>query len=417
MFIALYPVRNKLRLPRSGIILSLIFLCVLDCVRTFLIKDGFPSSILSLLTLAIQIGFYLFVVQQRIGKSIFFLLCLSNIASFNGMIAKCVEGIIFPSYAQQSDRWSFSLCLLIVELVTLIPLFLYIKKVYVPTIKRDKKETVWIVPATFYLIWYVFIFMNSLPTLTILVSRKLAFFAIAVIGGSLLIYHSIIRFVDEQNKNEALQRREYHYQLQLSKYKNLQNRIEETKKVRHDLRHHLNVIAQYVRDEKKQELLTYLDRCNKVLTNHTTVLYCDNYPINSLLCHFAARADNSGCRIQAFVVLPEEISIPNEELTILFGNLLENAVESVEKIGEETEISINCKLDHEFFYLDIRNPCTGKPSLDGNGFPVSQKGKDHGIGLRSVRDIVKQYEGMIEFDYEDNVFSVQIILPLKGVSH
>ena len=97
-------------------------------------------------------------MKVKVGKTGFTLLLLSNNASFIVITSKCLEGILFPSLAYESYRWSFSLCMLMTEAVVWGPLFIYMKKVYTPAVEREPSglewRYLWLIPFTFYIIWY-----------------------------------------------------------------------------------------------------------------------------------------------------------------------------------------------------------------------------------------------------------------------
>ena len=417
MLVALYPVRDRLRFPSWAVILSLGLLCLINFARIILFALGWNSVIIALITLLIQIIFYCVIVRQHIGKSLFIALCITNLAMSLGMIAKCVEGALFPDFAMERGRWSYSVCFLVIESLTLFPVLLYLRKVYDTSIQEERTEGLWhifwVVPATYYLIWYWHMFKYHTSPLEVLLSPVEAVFQLFVSAGSFFAYHSIISLVHAQAKNEKLQEKDYRNRLELAQYSALRDRVIETKKVRHDLRHHLRVISAYAQDGKVEELLHYVKQYDTRLETHSLALYCENYPVNALLQHFSARADRHGVSMQIIAALPEQLPISNETLAVLFGNLLENAAEATEKESVSAKIIVNCKLTGCSMYLRISNTCTSAPVVEEGGVFISTKedNHSHGIGLQSVRDIVKRYDGIMEITHEEQLFSVFVMLP------
>ena len=74
------------------------------------------ESFISLSTVCYS-GFYFLAIKENVGKLVFVLLIVSNFANFVVMCAKCVEGHIFPQLAVENNKWSFSLCTMIVQLI------------------------------------------------------------------------------------------------------------------------------------------------------------------------------------------------------------------------------------------------------------------------------------------------------------
>ncbi len=419
MLIALYPVRNKLKISNGATLLIVIFLCVLEWFSSILVTFNIDTAIVYVALLITQIVFYCLVVKQPIGKSLFLLIALANIASFIEVIAKFAEGQFFPELAVQQNRWSFSVCIIGVQLCVLIPLFLYIKRYYTPIMERDKTvgiwRLLWLIPFTLYFVWYIYMFMSDVVITEIFYDVTNIFIQAAFVVGFLVTHHALIHMIDILNKNARLNEKEHQYVLQLSKYNILNEHVDDIKKSRHDLRHHLNVISSYAKDEKTKELLEYINSYDKALNEHTTAFYCDNYPVNSLIGHFATRADNAGVRMRIRVSLPENTPFSNDVLTVIFGNLLENAIEAAELEGQGSEIDVGGYISNGFLYIHVNNTCTKELEFDKEGYPISDKSSReiHGIGLRSVGDTVTKYNGIIEITLENNVFSVRIMLPIK----
>jgi sensor histidine kinase regulating citrate/malate metabolism len=103
------------------------------------------------------------------------------------------------------------------------------------------------------------------------------------------------------------------------------------------------------------------------------------------------------------------------DVASLFGNLLDNALECV--IGEEEGkriISLNVRREKDMLLIHIHNHCSVSPVFK-DGLPVTTKGDDHyhGFGMRSVRYLVEKYRGDMRAIWDADVFSVDILLPMK----
>lgn len=124
MVLALYPFRHRLRFSKTATVglvvaLSLVQIFLGWQAAFFSTNAGLLSAVSTLLYAA----FYFFAVKVKVGKTGFTLLLLSNNASFIVITSKCLEGILFPSLAYESYRWSFSLCMLMTEAVVWGPAF------------------------------------------------------------------------------------------------------------------------------------------------------------------------------------------------------------------------------------------------------------------------------------------------------
>ena len=103
------------------------------------------------------------------------------------------------------------------------------------------------------------------------------------------------------------------------------------------------------------------------------------------------------------------------DLYTLFGNALDNAIESVRRIRDSDRriLAVTLQKKRDLAFLQIENYCDGPPELR-DGLPVSTKPADgcHGFGMRSIREIVTRYGGTMDISVEDGVFLLCILLPL-----
>ena len=103
------------------------------------------------------------------------------------------------------------------------------------------------------------------------------------------------------------------------------------------------------------------------------------------------------------------------DLYTMFGNALDNAIESVMKQRDKEKRVIQVSVFHEksLLMIRIRNYCEEKIRFV-NGSPVTTK-KDkgyHGFGLKSIRYTAEKYGGGILVQAHQNYFTLQILIPL-----
>lgn len=101
------------------------------------------------------------------------------------------------------------------------------------------------------------------------------------------------------------------------------------------------------------------------------------------------------------------------DLTVLFGNLLENACEGCMTVPEDIrQIRLRGEmLNHGSYVFTIDNTFSGTVQIV-KGQYLSSKHQGNGIGIQSVRNIVDNYNGLAKFETTDNMFCVSIVLNL-----
>ena len=108
----------------------------------------------------------------------------------------------------------------------------------------------------------------------------------------------------------------------------------------------------------------------------------------------------------------EYIPMEESDFVILMGNLLDNAIEASEKSPEEERfIELNMKNMNQMFMLKIKNSCMKKAFRDKMRFVTDKEEKEkHGFGIASAQYIVNQYNGEMDFAYDDKTFEVKILI-------
>ncbi len=306
--------------------------------------------------------------------------------------------------------------MLFMELLILTPMFVYIRKVYAqpPSGKRQLHawNYLWLIPLNFCMIW----FLLSRDDCRSLLGRSsgvpLLLVSVMLCLGTVLVYIMVWQLLREYRQNEELREKEYMLTMQQTQYEYLQDKIEEARRAKHDLRHHIHLVSAYFNDGKTEELREYLQKYSEESLEDSQIFFCNHYATNALLVYFASQAKRFGIRYTVSVDLPVQVGIPDEALTVVLGNLLENAISACKDERQSPTIHVYGKMDESVVFFKITNTCTRLLKKDPSGQYLSTKKGEHGIGLSSVRSIVEQYEGIMETRQKDGVFTASVMLTL-----
>jgi len=101
------------------------------------------------------------------------------------------------------------------------------------------------------------------------------------------------------------------------------------------------------------------------------------------------------------------------DIATIFNNLLYNAMEYMQTLEDKDKRLISMDIDSKngFLYICVENYCEADINFS-DGLPKTTKGANHGLGLKSVRYTVEKYKGAFAVRHEDNLFSVDIVIPL-----
>ena len=195
--------------------------------------------------------------------------------------------------------------------------------------------------------------------------------------------------------------------LQQNHYVELANRIEEARKSRHDFKHHITLVHQYLDTKDYDGLREY---CNGLQTHnnlHVSIPYTGNPAIDGIVYHYATIAKENGIDFDYKKINPPEIS--NIDLCTLLGNALDNAVTACKNVKENPFIKIIPNGEGEGMQLLIRNSYDGIIKKDKNKFITRKTEGDHGIGVSSMQEICDKNDILMKIAYTDEVFDVLFV--------
>lgn len=190
-------------------------------------------------------------------------------------------------------------------------------------------------------------------------------------------------------------------------YIQLEENQKEIRKIRHDMKNQLLAIAGDV--NPKKEIASVLQEIG--LTEEINI--SGNPVVNIILCTKQKQSAELNIRWEMQLNLPEKLNLTTPELGILYGNLLDNAVEACRECDEgERYIEINSAVHENSFIIICRNSMKEREQTR-RLFAAKKDSINHGIGLKSVRQIVEQHKGDMVFKGDGKEFSVELNLWLE----
>ncbi|MDO4615495.1 MAG: GHKL domain-containing protein [Lachnospiraceae bacterium] len=215
--------------------------------------------------------------------------------------------------------------------------------------------------------------------------------------------------------NEIKKNRQQMESMYQNQYDSMRTRIAEAKKVRHDMRHHFLALDQYLNDNKVEEAKAYISQYYDAIPFEESLTYCDHYVTNALLTYYYQRAKQEAITLNIKVQLPQQLPFKDEDLTVVFGNLIENAVQATISSMRESEkfipgIWIRANYDGSELMLTIENTTLHEAKKGEGDRYLSSKHAGYGIGISSVRNIVDKYGGNFQIEQKDGRFKARIFI-------
>lgn len=271
---------------------------------------------------------------------------------------------------------------------------------------------VWVLPLAHMLL---FIVMTPVDYHTILVNRVQPIGAVVLLfllGLMLFLIELFYRIAKSITDGAALREENHFLAAQATQYAALSRYIRETRKLRHDFRQHLHVLNGLAAKNDMAGLTAYLKEVGAEGPEQVRFIFA-NPSLNALAGYYDALAQERGVSLEWRISLPEELHIPDAELCVLLGNLLENAVDGALTLpqGQRTAQAI-CRMSGNLLCIIVENSYDGQVRREKDGF-ASTKHPGESYGLESVRATVERYHGSMTVSTEEGVFCVNLLMDLS----
>ena len=200
-------------------------------------------------------------------------------------------------------------------------------------------------------------------------------------------------------------------------YRTLSEQDEQQKVLIHDIKKHLNAIADLNEHHETDKIAAYLTRVLGSPELQHSVRVCDNDLLNSLICRYQKICLMKKIAFHIDIRSKCIDFVSYDDLSILFGNLMDNAVESAEKMAVNPfiELSVFCRENTNMTIITLIDSCRVNPiDKNGNLLPTKKPNPQfHGFGMRSIENIVKKYNGEMTFYFDDPTKTFHTIIMLR----
>lgn len=233
------------------------------------------------------------------------------------------------------------------------------------------------------------------------------FLYLTVIGCGLLII-MLIKNVRKKSYYENLSNiMDVRLTEQVKHYEQVEKTDNELRKFRHNYKNMKIGLMSLLDNNDIVDAKKYMADCDELLDIDYTLYQTGNSIINAILSDKAMKVKDKGITIKFTGLIPQT-KISNTDLCIIFGNILDNAIEAVEKVDDNIakEINIDVYKKKDYLFITVTNPTKTEVAIKDNKIVTSKDDKsNHGLGLSSVEETLKKYDGHLDLDCDNNKFT------------
>ncbi len=226
-----------------------------------------------------------------------------------------------------------------------------------------------------------------------------------------VIIACIIQQQMSQNEQELVELKaiQQKKEIESTYFELLEHQNEELQIFVHDMQKHLDNINNL--STNSDESKAYIEKLSKDLSESNSIGKTHNKLLDLIISKYIFITQKNNIEFETNIHSSNLSFIENNDLTSIFNNLLDNAVDAA-KESEQKKITLSINNFTSMLTVDLCNSCQTAPVLKNNQL-VSTKQKEglHGYGLKSVTKAVNKYNGDIEWYYDEyeKTFNVSII--------
>ncbi|MBR6556824.1 MAG: GHKL domain-containing protein [Clostridia bacterium] len=179
---------------------------------------------------------------------------------------------------------------------------------------------------------------------------------------------------------------------------------------KHDFHHHLQTLKGQLAAGETERALAYIEELDGKLMHVDTLLKCGNVSMDAILSAKIAQARVEDIDVTVKACVPEGLTVTDVELSIVIGNLLDNAIEACREVREGRFIRIYIAMKGNMLYFSMLNAAGEKKKKAGSLF-ATRKGGLHGFGLRRAEAIIEEHGGWIKYNSENGAFTSEFLVP------
>lgn len=413
--------RDKLRIPFKYVLLLIFTIATLNSLVFYLINSGGYAMAMQWTTI-MRYGFMIInltlsftLIKETFPKLMFTYLLMFAWSFFVFGNANFIESKFFWDFSDQHPYLIYNIARIIIYFLTCPFLLPFFKNTIADAMKIDDNSLwrhLWIIPLFSTLFGMLYCFTDDVyayASWEFMISRYLMLFGTCYVSYVALKILKISR--NRTELEETLKYADKVFLTQKKQFDSLTKHMEEMRKARHDMRQHLAVVQSYMEKDDRDGLKKYINIYKNEIPPDILELYSRNDVVNAIICYYATIARNNKINFEAKIDYPNHSSISDTDITVLLGNILENAVEACQR--QDTK--------HKFIKLSIKRHGKSKllilldntcltPVHFKNGKPLSSKRNGLGIGASSIQDIAEKYNGTVQYEQKNDIFYTSVLL-------
>ncbi len=418
--VILWQYTSTLFVPKYRVRTRLLFLYTLYLIL-------FAASFLdftwlnALLYLLVNFVFLITMHQLKWHLALFHAAILTAVMSMCELTVYCIIGRFAPHFFTEATRsHNFILFAIFSKMIffTVIYTLIHFLRERQDVSQRQDKYALLLVfiPLTSVFVMLIFVAVGDACTL----SSTLVF--MITLGAVFLLLTNLLVFgINQYNQKKNMEFTEMQLLLQKEAnaaeyYAMLLSQNENQSILIHDMKKHLQSIAILSEKKENDKIAAYIGQLLLSSDLKESARLCDHEMLNAILCRYKRTCDGSRISFHADIRHGTIDFIADNDLTSLFCNLLDNAVEAACGIPDAfIEVNTARKANTPLIVISVVNSSRKNPFADSQGSLSTTKPDKHGhgFGIKSIWKTVGSYHGDMQMYYNEDTLTFHTVITLK----
>lgn len=364
-------------------------------------------KIVALMIWNIIIGKFVFAHKGTILLyDVFFAICI-GVCEFPMLLLFTVI-IANITMATQAILWMNLLLMLSSQLFILYFYHIYSRYRFQQSIKLSKSYILLnFVFLPIFSLGNIFLLIQTLqfylyPVLTVFIVLDILF----IIYLNVYLSYTLQSIINNAKMKEELNLYAQESRLQYAYYQKLEEKYEESRKLIHDIKRHMNMVDLAKHDHDL--LQNYENDLRSYIDTLTIPVLSTNRMLNIILNEKKAEAVKAQIAFDCQISAVSIDFIKEIDMTTIFSNLLDNAIDACKQLEGHKVITLRADKIQDFLVMNIKNTTNTKPLKD---FKSTKQNHD-GLGLKNVAKTLEKYGGNIQVQFDDMLFTVHLYIPI-----
>lgn len=270
------------------------------------------------------------------------------------------------------------------------------------------KKNIKLIPLFLFL--FVFQLLYFLSTIyTEKIDSMFLILAVFMIIISVLLYRMLSDVLKKSDIETELSFLQKQKQLKQEQDYSLQIRRQNTQDFQFKTVQGLLDFQTLLKQEKYEQADAAIRNLNQTFQKERFHPYCQNNLLQAILEGKRLRAEQNHIQVSYEILLPEELSVDTADLSSVFFNLLDNAIEACNTSGNPNpEIRLSANISNGFLTVYMHNT-KNQAQIFTHQTTKSNSGI-HGYGLSIIEDICQRYNGSYQWINHEGMFDSIVLL-------